>query len=182
MSRIGKMPITPPKSVSVTVDGNTVTIKGPRGELKRTIDPLLNVAYKDGSITIGRQNDEKQARQLHGLTRTLVNNMVIGVTDGYQKTLDIVGVGYRVAAQGKNIALQVGYSKPKVVEPMSGVLFAVEGQNRIHVRGSDKDAVGLMAAKVRRVRPPDLYKGKGIRYAGEVVRLKAGKGAAAKKA
>ena len=182
MSRIGKSPITPPQGVTVTVAGKSISIKGPKGELTRTVDPLLAVAYKDGTISITRENDEKAARQLHGLTRTLVNNMVIGVTAGYQKTLDIVGVGYRVAAQGKNIALQVGYSKPKVVEPLAGIQLAVEGQNRIHVRGPNKDTVGLMAAKIRRVRPPDLYKGKGIRYAGEVVRLKPGKGAGAKKA
>ncbi len=176
MSRIGKLPVTAPKGVDVKVDGHTVTIKGPKGTLTNSFNDKLAVEVKDSVIVVKRSSDEKNVRALHGLTRAQINNMVIGVTQGYQKTLEIVGVGYRAQQTGKNVSLQVGYSRPIEVIPPAGVEFKVEGQNRIHVTGSDKQAVGLWAAKIRRIRPPDLYKGKGIRYAREEVHLKPGKG------
>ena len=176
MSRIGKLPVTAPKGVDVKVDGRTVTIKGPKGTLTNSFNDQLVVEVKDGVIVVKRSSDEKNVRALHGLTRALINNMVIGVTQGYQKTLEIVGVGYRAQQTGKNVSLQVGYSRPIEVIPPAGVELKVEGQNRIHVTGPDKQAVGLWAAKIRRIRPPDLYKGKGIRYAREQVHLKPGKG------
>ncbi|MSQ24833.1 MAG: 50S ribosomal protein L6 [Dehalococcoidia bacterium] len=176
MSRTGRKPVVIPQGVQADIAGAQVKIKGPKGELSRTFDPLVKVTSLNGVITVERANDEKKTKALHGLTRALINNMVVGVTEGYSKTLDIVGVGYRVAALGKGITLQVGKSHPVIVEPLPGVTFQVEGQNRIHIRGANKEHVGLQAANIRKVRPPDLYKGKGIRYAGEVVRLKPGKG------
>jgi len=176
MSRIGKLPVAAPKGIDVKVDGQSVTIKGPKGTLTNSFDSALKVAVKDGVITVTRSSDEKNVRALHGLTRATINNMVIGVTQGYQKTLEIVGVGYRAAQAGKGISLQVGFSRPIEVTAPAGVDLKVEGQNRIHISGPDKQAVGLWAAKIRRIRPPDLYKGKGIRYAREEVHLKPGKG------
>ncbi len=180
MSRIGKQPVQTPANVQVQVQGPTVTIKGPKGQLARTFHPAMKITCENGVIKVERTADDRQQRALHGLTRALLQNMVNGVTQGYQKTLDIVGVGYRVQQTGKNLTLQLGFSHPVVVEPPPGIELQTEGQNRIHVRGPEKELVGLVAAKIRRVRPPDRYKGKGVRYAGEVVKLKPGKGAAKK--
>ncbi|MBF8299197.1 MAG: RplF [Dehalococcoidia bacterium] len=176
MSRIGRKPIPIPSGVQVNVRDHTVAIKGSRGELSWSFDPSISVEQKGRELLVGRSDDEKQSRALHGLARSLINNMVIGVSQGFQKSLEIVGVGYRATQQGAAVAVQVGYSKPKVVEPLPGLQLEVEGQNRIHVRGARKDLVGQMAATIRELRPPDRYKGKGIRYVGEVVQLKAGKG------
>lgn len=176
MSRIGKKPVPVPSGVQITVSGATVTAKGPKGTLTRTFNPKLKIDHKGAQVIVTRPDEEKETRAMHGLTRTLVNNMLIGVSQGYQKSLEIVGVGYRAAQQGPGISLQVGYSRPIEVAPPAGVQLQVEGQNRIHVRGPEKEAVGLTAAKIRRIRPPNRYKGKGIRYVGEVVILKPGKG------
>ncbi|MBI2866781.1 MAG: 50S ribosomal protein L6 [Chloroflexi bacterium] len=181
MSRIGKAPITLPKGVTAEVQGNRVKIKGPKGELSLDTVGTIAVQQKDGVLTVTRQNDEKKQRALHGLTRALLSNMAHGVAQGYQRTLDIVGVGYRAQKTGRKLVLNVGYTHPVEMEPPSGVEFDVEGQNRVHVKGIDKALVGQIAAKVRKVKPPDPYKGKGIRYAGERVRIKAGKTAAKKK-
>ncbi len=175
MSRIGKQPIPIPDRVSVDIDGATVTVKGPKGELARQLNPAIRITRADGQIIVTRPDDEPRHRALHGLTRTLVANMVAGVANGFTKTLELQGVGYRVQKQGNNIVLSVGYSHPVEIAPPPGIEFAVEGTNRIHVQGIDKELVGQVAANVRSVRPPEPYKGKGIRYAGEVVRRKAGK-------
>ncbi|MBI4307749.1 MAG: 50S ribosomal protein L6 [Chloroflexi bacterium] len=180
MSRIGRMPIVVPKGVQVTIDGGKVTVKGPKGELTHILHPRVSAAMKDGHIVVVRSNDERATKALHGLTRALLNNMVTGVTQGYQKALEIVGVGYRVQASGKNLTLSVGFTHPVEVTPLPGITFSVESANRIIVSGADKQLVGQIAAKIRDIRPPDTYKGKGIRYAGEHVRLKAGKAAAGK--
>ena len=177
MSRIGKVPVSVPQGVEVKIEGASVTIKGPRGELTRSFDKSVTIEQQNGSIVVTRVNDEKRARSMHGLARTLVSNMVTGVSEGYQKSLDIVGVGYRATQAGPNITLQVGLSHQVEVAPLPGLELQVEGQNRIHVRGIAKEIVGLQAAKIRKVRPPDRYKGKGIRYVGEAVHLKPGKGA-----
>jgi large subunit ribosomal protein L6 len=180
MSRIGKQPIPTPPGVSVKIDGQEVSVKGPKGELKRTVHPVLQVAQENGAIVVKRASDEPNVKALHGLTRTLISNMVVGVSQGYERTLDIVGVGYRATQQGKNIVLQIGKSHPVEVVAPPGLELRAEGQNRLHVSGTDKELVGLWAAKIRKVRPPDKYKGKGIRYAGEKVTLKPGKTAAKK--
>ena len=177
MSRVGKVPIPVPSGVEVKINGSTITVKGPKGELTKTFDPILSIDQESNEVLVTRPNDEKKARSLHGLTRSLINNMVIGVSDGYQRTLDIVGVGYRATQQGPNITLQVGLSHLVEVVPPPGIELEAEGQTRIQVRGIEKDVVGQTAAKIRKVRRPDRYKGKGIRYAGENVRLKPGKGA-----
>ena len=153
-----------------------MTAKGPKGTLTRAFTPKLTIEQKGAEVIVTRSDEEKDTRAMHGLTRTLINNMLIGVSQGYQKSLEIVGVGYRAAQQGQGISLQVGYSRPIEVPAPAGIQLQVEGQNRIHVRGSEKDVVGLTAAKIRRIRPPNRYKGKGIRYVGEVVILKPGKG------
>lgn len=176
MSRVGKLPVPIPAGVNVEVDGSVVKTKGPKGELSREFSDLVVIEQRDGTIVVTRKNDEKAARSLHGLTRSLINNMVIGVSEGYQRSLDIVGVGYRASQQGPGVQLQVGLSHQVYVEPLPGIELEVEGQTRIHVRGAEKEIVGLMAAKIRKLRPPDRYKGKGIRYAGENVKLKPGKG------
>ncbi len=176
MSRIGKKPIPVPSGVQVALDGSSVTVKGPKGELNRVIDQAIAVERQGSDLIVTRPNDEKRNRAMHGLTRSLINNMVVGVSDGYQKSLEIVGVGYRATQQGPDVTVQVGYSRPINVQPLPGLELEVEGQNRIHVRGTEKEIVGLMAAKIRRIRPPDRYKGKGIRYVGEQVILKPGKG------
>lgn len=177
MSRVGKVPIPVPSGVEVKIVGSTVTVKGPKGELTKTFDPILSIDQEGNEVRVTRPNDEKKARSLHGLTRSLINNMVIGVTEGYQRTLDIVGIGYRATQQGPNITLQVGLSHLVEIVPPPGIELEAEGQTRIQVRGIEKDVVGQTAAKIRKVRRPDRYKGKGIRYAGENVRLKPGKGA-----
>jgi large subunit ribosomal protein L6 len=175
MSRIGRLPITIPAGVDVTIDGRTVTVKGPRGELSRELHPDMRVAREDGSIVVSRPTEQKTHKQLHGLTRTLVNNMVVGVTDGYRKGLEITGVGYRAAKVGEKLQLNLGYSHPVEIDPPSGITFELENPTRLAVVGIDKELVGQVAAQVRSTRKPEPYKGKGVRYAGEQVRRKAGK-------
>lgn len=183
MSRIGLRPITVPANVEVDLGaGNAVTVKGPKGELSSTFSPSLQLARENGTITVSRPNNDRENRSLHGLTRTLLNNMVVGVTEGYKKDLEILGVGYRAALDGKVLVLSVGFSHPVRMDPPEGISYQLDGNTKVAVLGIDKQAVGEEAARIRRVRPPEPYKGKGIRYAGEVVRRKAGKaGKAGKK-
>lgn len=178
MSRIGKMPITVPAGVTVTIENNHVTVKGPKGELSRQINKNMKLTLDNGVITVERQNDEKENRSLHGLSRTLINNMIIGVTQGFSKSLEINGVGYRAAKQGQNINFTLGFSHPVVKEPPAGITFEVPAPNKIVVSGADKEVVGAVAAEIRTLRPPEPYKGKGIRYEGEHVRRKIGKAGA----
>lgn len=176
MSRIGRMPIPVPAGVEVDIAGRTVTVKGPKGTLTHEVVPPITVSKADdGSLHVTRPDDERMSRQLHGLTRTLVSNMVVGVTEGYRKTLEIQGVGYRVQARGAGLEFSLGFSHPIMVEPPEGVTFQVETPTRFHVEGIDKQRVGEVAAKLRRLRKPDPYKGKGVRYQGEVLRRKVGK-------
>jgi large subunit ribosomal protein L6 len=175
MSRIGKRPIPLPQKVEVKIDGQHVSVKGPKGELARTLPPEVSVLQEGNEIVVTRRNESRPARQRHGLCRTLVANMVEGVSQGYTKRLEIQGVGYRAATQGRNLVLSVGYSHQVQIEPPDGIQLAVEGNNNVIVSGINKEEVGNTAAKIRAVRPPEPYKGKGIRYAGEVVRRKAGK-------
>ncbi|MGB8518646.1 MAG: 50S ribosomal protein L6 [Candidatus Tumulicola sp.] len=183
MSRIGKMPVTVPSGVNVTLDAGNVLVKGPKGELRQAIlTRVVDVRVEDGSVVIERKGEAKEHRSVHGLTRTLIANMVEGVSKGFRKSLEIQGVGYRAAKSGEKLNLSLGYSHPVVFEPPDGIALSVEGQNKIHVEGIDKQAVGQVAAEIRRLRPPEPYKGKGIRYAGEYVRKKLGKaGKAGKK-
>lgn len=175
MSRIGKMPIAIPSGVTISVaENNTVTVKGPKGELTRTLPAVLTIKQEDGQLTVERPNDEKETRALHGLTRSLLNNMVVGVTDGYTRTLEINGVGYRAAKQGKSLNLSLGYSHPVVMEDPEGITTEVK-DNQIIVSGISKEAVGQYAAVIRAKRPPEPYKGKGIKYIDEVIRRKVGK-------
>lgn len=178
MSRIGKMPITVPAGVTVTIEDNHVTVKGPKGELTRQINKNMKLTMDNGVITVERSDDEKESRSLHGLSRTLINNMIIGVTQGFSKTLEINGVGYRAAKQGQNINFTLGFSHPVVKEPPAGITFEVPAPNKIVVSGADKEVVGAVAADIRTLRPPEPYKGKGIRYEGEHVRRKIGKAGA----
>jgi large subunit ribosomal protein L6 len=175
MSRIGRLPVTVPSSVEVTIDGRRVTVKGPKGTLSRDLHPDMSVSQEDGSIVVTRPTEQKTHKQLHGLTRTLVNNMVVGVTDGYRKGLEITGVGYRAALNGKKLTLNLGYSHPIEIDPPEGITFEVENPTRLAVIGIDKELVGQVAAKVRQTRKPEPYKGKGVRYSGEYIRRKAGK-------
>ena len=176
MSRIGREPITVPAGVTVTVEaGNAVTVKGPLGELKQSFSPVLTIAQEGATLTVSRPDDEKENRSLHGLTRTLLNNMVVGVTKGYEKKLEIVGVGYRVEKKGTQLVLGLGYSHPVVFEEANGIKFECPDQTTILVKGIDKQAVGQMAAVIRSKRPPEPYLGKGIKYSGEYIRRKAGK-------
>ena len=182
MSRIGRAPITVPPKVQVTwTDENYVTVKGPKGELSYQINPDLTLKLENGTLTVSRPSDSRQHRAMHGLYRTLVNNMVVGVTQGYTKQLEIHGVGYRAAKVGDNLVIQVGYSHPVEVQPPPGISFSVDGidpatkATKLSVSGIDKQMVGEIAAQIRRVRKPEPYKGKGIRYAGEAIRRKAGK-------
>jgi large subunit ribosomal protein L6 len=176
VSRIGLMPIPLPKGVTVNIEGSTVQVKGPKGELVRTLNPEMQIKLEDNRLLVERPTDQRRHRALHGLTRTLVNNMVLGVSQGFTRKLEIEGVGYRAEMQGKNLVLNVGYSHPVVVEPPPGISFEVEKGTRVlSVLGADKEMVGEMAARIRRIRPPEPYKGKGIRYQGEHVRRKAGK-------
>jgi large subunit ribosomal protein L6 len=175
MSRIGRLPITVPAGVDVTLDGTTITVKGPKGTLTRTLTDRVNVEREDATIRVTRPSEDKTTRSLHGLTRTLVANMVEGVTTGYRKQLEITGVGYRAALQGRNLQLNLGYSHPIEIEPPEGIGFEVETPTKVAVVGIDKELVGQIAAQVRAKRKPEPYKGKGVRYAGEVVRRKAGK-------
>ncbi|OLT04303.1 50S ribosomal protein L6 [Pseudonocardia sp. CNS-004] len=176
MSRIGKLPVTVPSGVDVTIDGRTVTVKGPKGTLSHTVvEPITLERGDDGEILVKRPDDERKSRAYHGLTRSLVNNLVVGVTSGYEKKLEIVGVGYRVALKGSNLEFALGFSHPVVVEPPAGITFAVESPTRFSVSGIDKQLVGETAANIRKIRKPEPYKGKGVRYAGENVRRKVGK-------
>ncbi len=176
MSRIGRRPITIPAGVEVAVDdGNAVRVKGPRGELTATFNRDMRLVREDGTLTIERPDNEREHRSLHGLTRTLINNMVLGVTDGFRRDLEIQGVGYRAALDGTTLVLTVGYSHPVRMVPPPGISYTLDGPTRIAIQGIDKQQVGEEAARIRRVRPPEPYKGKGIRYAGEQVRRKAGK-------
>jgi len=176
MSRIGKMPITIPSGVNITIDGPQVTVKGPKGTLTHTVASPITLEAKDGQIEVNRPDDERVSKSLHGLTRTLVNNMVVGVTDGYEKKLEIQGVGYRVVMKSPTeLEFALGFSHPVVVHAPEGITFAVETPTRFSVIGIDKQAVGEVAANIRKIRKPEPYKGKGVRYAGEQVRRKVGK-------
>ncbi|MGA4669348.1 50S ribosomal protein L6 [Propionibacteriaceae bacterium Y1923] len=177
MSRIGKLPITVPSGVEVSIEGNNVAVKGPKGQLSHVVPEPITVGKNgEGQIEVARPNDERNSRALHGLTRTLVNNMVIGVTEGYEKKLEIVGVGYRVAAKGPTtLEFALGFSHPVVVNAPEGITFAVESPTKFSVQGISKQAVGEVAANIRKLRKPEPYKGKGVRYAGEHVRRKVGK-------
>lgn len=175
MSRIGKRPISIPQKVTVSIDGQDVLVKGPKGELSRTLPAGVVVEQDDDAILVKRANESRVARQRHGLSRTLVANMVEGVSNGFERRLEIQGVGYRAQVQGRNLILNVGYSNPVTIEPPDDVQFAVENNTNVIVSGINKEVVGNIAAKVRAVRPPEPYKGKGIRYSGEFVRRKAGK-------
>jgi large subunit ribosomal protein L6 len=175
MSRIGKMPVTLPKGVDVAVDGSNVTVKGSKGTLTREFNERIGFEMGDGQLTVTRPDDTRESRALHGLSRALLNNMVVGVADGFTKSLEIQGVGYRVSMKGSDLELLVGYSHPVVVEAPDGITFEVPEPTRINVTGIDKEQVGQVAAAIRKIRPPEPYKGKGIRYAGEQVRRKAGK-------
>ena len=177
MSRIGRAPVTVPAGVEVKIDGRHVAVKGPKGALEMTVAPNMKVELDAGVIHVSRPNDEKVNRSLHGLTRSLVNNMVVGVHEGYEKKLELVGVGYRAALKGNSLELSLGYSHPVVVEAPEGITFTVPDQTHITVSGADKQAVGQTAAVIRKWRAPEPYKGKGIRYEGEQVRRKLGKAA-----
>ncbi len=176
MSRIGEMPVPVPAGVDVMIDGSVVTVKGPKGELTREFHSEMTIILDDGSVTVDRPNDERFFKALHGLTRALINNMVIGVTEGYSKTLEIQGTGYRAELQGQNLVMSLGFSHPVVVEPPHGIEFEANPRaSTVTVRGYDKELVGRIAAEIRAWRPVEPYLGKGIRYQGEVVRRKAGK-------
>ena len=176
MSRIGRMPIAVPAGVEVTIDGSSIAVKGPKGSLSHVVaEPIVVTREEDGTLAVTRPNDERASRSLHGLTRTLVANMIIGVTEGYSKTLEISGTGYRVAASGNSLEFALGYSHPVKVDAPEGITFTVETPTKLHVSGIDKQQVGEVAANLRKLRKPDPYKAKGIRYSGEVIRRKAGK-------
>ena len=175
MSRIGRLPITVPANVELNIDGQQVAVKGPKGELSITVSAPITVSKDENTVTVVRPNDSREARSLHGLTRTLINNMIIGVTEGYEKKLEIHGTGYRVQAKGADLELALGYSHPVKVAAVDGITFSVEGNNKIIVAGIDKQHVGEVAANIRKLRKTEPYKGKGIRYAGEIIRRKVGK-------
>lgn len=175
MSRIGRLPITVPSGVTVTIDGQQVEVKGPKGNLSLTVAEPIVVSQDDGAVTVSRPDDERRNRSLHGLTRTLVNNMIIGVTEGYSKKMEISGTGYRVVAKGQDLEFALGYSHPVLVKAPAGITFQVEAPTRFTVSGIDKQQVGEIAANIRKIRKLDPYKGKGVRYADEVIRRKAGK-------
>ena len=175
MSRIGKKPIPVPAGVEVNIDGSTVTVKGPKGELSKTFSEIINIAREGDEILVTRPDDSRTARAMHGLTRTLLSNMVIGVSEGFVKKLELQGVGYRAALKGKNLEMALGFSHPVVVVPEDGIEFEVPDNTHILVKGIDNQRVGQIAADIRKFRPPEPYKGKGIRYAGEHVRRKLGK-------
>ena len=175
MSRIGKVPVPVPAGVDVAFEGGVITVKGPKGTLTHNVPAPIAVAVEDGNLVVTRPNDERDARSLHGLTRTLLSNMVVGVTAGYEKKLEIVGTGYRVTAKGTDLEFALGFSHPVVVTAPEGITFAVETPTRFSVAGIDKQQVGEVAANIRKIRKPEPYKGKGVRYAGEVVKRKAGK-------
>ena len=175
MSRIGRVPVPVPTGVDVTIDGAVVTVTGPKGTMTHTVPTPIAVAQEDGTLVVTRPNDERASRSLHGLTRTLLANLVTGVTQGFEKRLEIVGTGYRVQARGGDLEFALGFSHPVLVGAPDGITFAVEGPTRFTVQGIDKQQVGEVAAKIRKLRRPDPYKGKGVRYAGEQVRRKVGK-------
>jgi large subunit ribosomal protein L6 len=176
MSRIGRLPVSVPSGVDVAIDGQLVTVKGPKGTLSHTVaEPITVARAEDGTVQVARPDDERASRSLHGLSRTLIANMVVGVTTGYAKTLEIVGTGYRVQAKGSDLEFALGFSHPVLVTAPTGISFRVETPTRFAVEGIDKQKVGEVAAKIRKLRKPDPYKGKGVRYQGEVVRRKAGK-------
>jgi large subunit ribosomal protein L6 len=181
MSRIGKAPITVPKGVTVDLKGNDVKVKGPKGELTRTIRPEIEIKMEEDKLVLTKKNDDRLSRSLHGLSRTLVANMVKGVSDGFEKTLEMTGVGYRAQMEGTKLVMALGYSHPIEIEPPKGLAIAVGKGNVITVTGIDKQAVGDLASAIRETRPPEVYKGKGVRYKGEVIRRKAGKAAGKKK-
>ena len=175
MSRIGKKPVAIPAGVEVKIDGQHVTVKGPKGTLEHTVAEPITVKFEEGVINVERPNDERESRSLHGLSRTLINNMVIGVTEGYSKNLTIVGTGYRVVAKGNDLEFSLGYSHTITVKAPEGITFKVDSQTQLSVNGIDKQQVGEVAANIRKLRKPEPYKGKGIRYSDEHVRRKAGK-------
>jgi large subunit ribosomal protein L6 len=175
MSRIGKLPVQVPSGVDVQIDGQNVTVKGPKGTLSHVVAEPITVSQEDGVIAVARPDDERESKSLHGLSRTLIANMVVGVTSGYTKTLEIVGTGYRVVAKGSDLEFALGFSHPVLVTAPDGITFRVEAPTRFAVEGIDKQKVGEVAAKIRKLRKPDPYKGKGVRYQGEVIRRKAGK-------
>jgi large subunit ribosomal protein L6 len=175
MSRIGRLPIDIPSGVDITIDGQHVAVKGPKGELALTVKEPIEASKVENQVIVTRPDDERSSRSLHGLSRTLINNLIIGVTEGYKKELEIVGTGYRIASQGQGVEFQLGYSHPIMVQPPAGITFTVEGNTKLVVSGIDKQAVGEVAANIRKLRKPEPYKGKGVRYAGENVRRKAGK-------
>jgi large subunit ribosomal protein L6 len=176
MSRIGKKPVQLPKGVAVTINGQAVTVKGPKGELKHEVHPNIGVALEDGVVNVTRPNDERENRALHGLTRALINNMVMGVSTGFERTLLIEGVGYTSDLRGKDLVLKLGYSHEIVVNPPQDISFETEDRGRIiHIKGIDKQMVGQVAANIRELRPPEPYLGKGVRYSDEIIRRKAGK-------
>jgi large subunit ribosomal protein L6 len=179
MSRIGRQPIEVPAGVEVKVQGLEVLVSGPKGKLKRTIDPRISVKLEDKKVILTRQGEDKATRALHGLYRALINNMVTGVKDGFSKNLELSGVGYRAAKEGKKLVMTLGFSHPVNFDPPEGIEFTVEGQNKVKVAGIDRELVGQIAANIRAARPVEPYKGKGIKYEGEVVRRKAGKAAKA---
>jgi large subunit ribosomal protein L6 len=175
MSRIGRLPIPIPADVTVAAEGRLVSVKGPKGELALTVAHPIEVKIEDGHVVVTRPDDERNSRSLHGLTRTLIANQIIGVTTGYTKSLEIVGTGYRVAQKGSSVEFALGFSHPVLVDAPAGITLTVESVNRLTVGGIDKQAVGEVAANIRKIRKPEPYKGKGVRYAGEIVRRKAGK-------
>jgi len=175
MSRIGRIPVPVPAGVDVNIDGAVVTVKGPKGTLAHTVAAPIEVKNEDGNLVVSRPDDERASRSLHGLTRTLLANLVTGVTEGYVKKLEIVGTGYRVVAKGSDLEFALGFSHPVVVSPPEGITFVVEAPTRFSVQGIDKQQVGEVAANIRKIRKPEPYKGKGVRYAGENVRRKVGK-------
>jgi large subunit ribosomal protein L6 len=175
MSRIGRLPVTVPSGVDIAVEGQTVKVKGPKGELSHVVAEPITVENGDGVLEVKRPDDARESRSLHGLTRSLINNMVLGVTEGYEKKLEIHGTGYRVQAKGSNLEFALGYSHSITVEPPAGITFVVENPTRFSVQGIDKQLVGEVAANIRKLRKPDPYKGKGVRYAGEQIRRKVGK-------
>ena len=175
MSRIGRLPIPIPAGVDITIDGSDIKVKGPKGELALTVASPIAIAIEDGQVLVTRPDDERESRSLHGLTRTLIANNIVGVTTGYTKSLEIVGTGYRVVAKGSNLEFALGFSHPVTVVPPAGISFTVDGNTKLTVAGIDKQAVGEVAANLRKLRKPDPYKGKGVRYAGEQIRRKVGK-------
>ena len=175
MSRIGRLPVVVPSGVTVNIKDNSVTVKGPKGEMNQVFDSAMTIKLEDGKLIVSRDNDSKQSKALHGLTRALLNNMITGVTKGWEKSLEIVGVGFRAEKTGEKLSMRLGFSHAVEVSPLPGVTLNVDGPTKIKVVGVNKEIVGEMAAELRAIRPPDAYKGKGIRYAGESVRIKPGK-------